>query len=244
MKNRKLLLFLTTFLVALLLASTPILASDSDNGVIRVFGDALITVTPDQCTIILGVETMGPDAMVAVAENAETMNRVIAALKNLDLEDDQVRTGMFSLHPQSNFAWYMDITREEPQYRVFNSITITLDDLEMIGQVIDTAITSGANQVQSIQLGVRDNEAVMLQALRAATLQSRAKAEVIASAAGVEIVGVRSITEDWGSFSPTTQMFSMEMAMVDAVRGLGASTPIIPNDIQIHARVTVEYNIR
>jgi len=244
MKNKKLLIFLTTFLVVLLLASSPILASDSDNGVIRVFGDALVTVAPDQCIIILGVETIGADAAVAVVENAEIMNRVIAALKNLNLRDDQVRTGIFSLHPQTNFSWHMDVTREEPQYRVYNSISITLDNLEMIGQVIDTAISSGANQVQSVQFGVRDTETVMLQALRAATLQARVKADVIAGAANVEIVGIRSIQEDWGSFSPSMSMFNAEVAMLDAASGFRAATPIIPSDVQINARVTIEYNIR
>jgi len=238
-KNRKLPLFLATLLLAMLLAVSPVIASD-DGGVIRVNGDALITVTPDQCIIILGVETINTDAAVAMTENAEIMNRVIAALKSLDLNEEQIRTGIYSVHSQSNFFWQMDIG-DETQYRVYNSLTVTLNDLEMIGQVIDIAILAGANQVQSIQMGVKDSEAVMLQALRAATIQARTKAEVIASAAGVEITGIRSINEDWSSFSPSTQMFQAESVMMDVARGFGVSTPIIPNDIQIFGRVSVEF---
>ena len=246
MKNKKILLFLTTFLVVLLLASSPVLASDGDNGVIRVFGDALITVAPDQCTIILGVETTGTNAEAAMAENNEIMNRVIAALKNLGLSDDQIRTGFFGMSTQSHFSWHMEIPTEENQYRVTNLVTITLDNLEIVEQVVDVAIASGANQVQSVQFGLKDSEAVMLQALRVAVAQARVKAGVIADVAGVEIVGVRSITEDWGSFAPTMGIHQAEWMMMDMVHGFRSapSVTIIPNDVHIHVRVSVEYNIR
>jgi len=247
MKNKKILLFLTTFLVVLLLTSSPILASsDSEDGVIRVFGNAVITVAPDQCIIILGVETIGTDIEATMAESNEAINNVMAALKNLGLNDEQIRTGTFSVSTQSSFSWHMYIPSEETQYRVNNLLTITLDNLDMVGQVVDVAIASGANQVQSVQFGVRDSEALMLQALGTAVNQARVKAGVLASAAGVEITGVRSIQEDWGTFSPAMVQSELNWALMDMARGFSPapSIIIIPNDVHIHANVTVVYNIR
>jgi len=239
--NRKLPLFLITLLVVMLLAASPVIASD--NNVIRVNGEALISVAPDQGIIILAVETVDADARVAVAENAETMDRVVAALKGLGLEDDQIKTGIFRLGPQQPNFWFPEVSREEvPQYRVHNSLTVTLEDLEMIGQVIDTAIDAGANQVQSVHFDLRNREAVMLQALGDAVAQARVKGDVMARAAGVEITGVRSVREEWSSFSPRMSSFQVEMALMDAASGFHPGTAIMPNDVELFANVTVEFS--
>ncbi|MBS3969501.1 MAG: SIMPL domain-containing protein [Clostridia bacterium] len=247
MKNKKLLLILAAFLVLSLLtfnsASSPGIASVPDSsGVIRVIGESMLTASPDQCIIVLAVETIGTDARTAAAENAKSMDKVIAELKRLGLKDDQIKTGTYSLHTQLDHG-YPERPKEQlpTQYRVYNSLTITLNNLEMIGQVIDKAIASGANQVQSVHFELKNNEAVKLQALQAATAQAKSKGEAIAKGAGVKITGIKSISEEGSGYSPFRAAFQKEM-MMDETAGFDPPTTIIPGDVEVYARVVVEYS--
>jgi len=247
MKNKKLLLILATFLVLSLFAfssaSSPGIASVPDSsGVIRVVGESMFTAAPDQSIIVLAVETIDTDARTAVAENAKSMNKVTAELKKLGLKDDQIKTGSYSLHTQLDYG-YPERPKEQlpTQYRVYNSLTITLSNLEIVGQVIDKAVASGANQVQSVRFELKNSEALKLQALQAATAQAKSKGEAIAKGAGVKITGVKSISEEGSGYSPFRAAFQKEMLM-DAADGFYPPTTIIPGDVEVYARVVVEYS--
>ncbi len=246
MKNKKLLIILATFLVlsALTLNSvtSPGVASDTDkDGVITVIGESIITAAPDQGIIVLAVETINADAKTATSENAKSTNAVIAALKKFGLKDDQIKTGSYSVHTYVDYG-YQERTNEKPptQYRAYNSLTITVSNLDTVGQVIDTAISSGANQVQSVSFDLKDSEAVKLQALQKATTQAKAKSEAIAKGANVKITGIKSITEEGSGYSPYRAPFQKEMLM-DTAEGSYAPTPITPGEIEVYARVIIEY---
>lgn len=247
MENKKLLLVLTAFLVLSMVAfnsaSSPGIASVPDsNGTIRVIGESLITAAPDQSIIVLAVETIGSDARTAAAENAKSMDKVVAELKKLGLKDDQIRTGTYSLHTIFDYG-YPERPKEQlpPQYRAYNSLTITLNNLDMVGQVIDKAIASGANQVQSVRFELKNSEAVKLQALQDATAQAKSKGEAIAKGAGVKITGVKSISEEGSGYTPFRTTLQKEMLM-DQADGFSPPTTIIPGDVEVYARVIVEYS--
>lgn len=246
MKNKKLLIILATFLVLSALAlnsvSSPGIASipDSD-GVITVIGESVIKAAPDQSIIVLAVETTSADAKTAVAENAKSTTAVVAALKKFGLKDDQIKTGSYNVYPYVEYV-YEERPQEKPptQYKAFNSLTITISDLDKVGQVIDTAINSGANQVQSVSFDLKNSEAVKLQALQQATIQAKAKGEAIAKGTNIKITGLKSITEEGSGYSPYRAPFQKEMLM-DGVESSNASTPITPGEVEVYARVIVEY---
>jgi len=208
--------------------------------VIRVFGEAEITASPDVARIVLGVETRSETAEEAVSENARLMDGVIEALKAMGLEEEQLETGHYRLHS------YQERQRPEPTegrddyitaYRASNSITITLYDLEASGTVIDTAVKAGANQVQSVSFDLKDAESFKLQALKKATAQARRKAEAVAAGAGVSIKEVKSITEDAAGYTPY-RVRTDDIAAMEADH----PTPILPGDVQVRARVGAEYS--
>ncbi|KUO51769.1 MAG: hypothetical protein APF76_15435 [Desulfitibacter sp. BRH_c19] len=246
--NKKFLLILATLLVltglALNSVSNPTIASVPDNdGVIRVIGESVITAAPDQGIVVVAVETKNADAQKAVAENSKATDKVIAALKSFGLNDDQIKTGSYNVYSYVDYVSPEKLREEQPtQYIAHNSLTITInDDLEKMGQVIDTAIKSGANQVQSVRFELKDSEAVKLQALQAATTQAKSKGEAIAKGAGVTISGIKSISEEGSSYSPYRTSFENESLMMDKDADSGTPTPIVPGNIEVQARVAVEY---
>lgn len=215
--------------------------------IIRVFGEAEISAPPDRAVIVLGVETKGEQAGETVAENARLMEEVVKALQQKGLKKDQLKTGNYHVHSYREYfepSRSMDPLRPkaEPEYkdiyRVYNELSVTLEKFEETGTVIDTAVRAGANQIQSVRFERKNVEDLKLQGLKAATTQAGAKGRAIAASAGLTIKGIKSISEEMSSYTPYRAPL-----MEDSLKiiGAGADTPIIPGDVNIHARVVVEY---
>lgn len=221
-------------------SQNPVLASNSNEKIIRVTGEAVLTAAPDQGTIILAVETRNVNARTAVEENAKLTSAVISALKNMGLNDEQIKTGTYNLYSYNEYIPEKAREEQQVQYRATNTLQITISDLDKVGNVIDAAIKAGANRVQSVQFELKDAEAVKLEALQKATIQARAKAEAMAKGAGVSITGIKTISEDSYGYTPYRASYQRDMIMADAAES-APSTPIVTGDVEVYARVIVEY---
>lgn len=62
-------------------------------------GSASVDVVPDKVSITIGVETDGETAAEASASNTELMEKVIAALRELGITDEQMTTSIYSVLP-------------------------------------------------------------------------------------------------------------------------------------------------
>lgn len=208
--------------------------------IIQVYGEAELSAAPDRAQIVLGVETRSETAQEAVAENARLMSDVMDALKKMGLAEEQLETGSYQLHTQREYKQPSRPGTDEYTliYRASNRLNIKLENIKETGAVIDTAVRAGANQVQSINFELRDAESLKLQALQAATVQAGGKAKAIAGSAGISIKGIKSISEDMASYTPYRAPF-MEDAMLRATGE--TETPVVPGDVKVQARITVEY---
>ncbi len=245
-KKRTLSTVVLCFTLCLFLFSpgVAVFASDAigNEGTIKVMGESVITANPDRCIIVLAIETQGEDSQKVVTENAKLADRVINALKSEGLNEKQVKTGNYSLHSYTDRITTKNNEQEQViRYRAYNSVTITFDKVDQAGKVVDVATKAGANNVQSIQFELKDNQAATLQALQSATRQAKAKAQAIADSADVKLLGIKSITEESAGYTPYRVALAKEM-MADTVGGSAPSTPIVPGDVEIHARVIMEFS--
>src|SRR5690606_2700453 len=87
-------------------------------------------------------------------------------------------------------------------YRAYNELTVTVHDLDTVGNVVDIVLKAGANRILSIRFELKDEEALKLQALQNAATQANAKAVAIAQSAGVTIKGIKVIQEEMSGYSP------------------------------------------
>lgn len=213
-------------------------AADGGNAqrTIRVVGEAEITASPDFARIVLGVETTGESAKTAVQENAEITDKVINALKDFGLKENQISTGSFHVY---SYQQHVDNSSDKyvTCYRVFNELQIKSDNINDVGKLVDIAINAGANQVQRISFEVENQEELMLTALINATLQARKKGEAIAQGAGITIKGIKSISEENTSYTPYRSAYAEENFSKASLQ----DTQIIPGDVNVRARVIAEY---
>jgi uncharacterized protein YggE len=121
-------------------------------------------------------------------------------------------------------------------YTVTNVVEVKTSDLAQVGNVIDTAIRAGANRVNSLTFGLKDDRQARNDALRIAAQNARAKAEVLAAGANVRLGGVLSVQEGY-AVTP--------IAYGDARTTLGAAaaTPVEPGSVDVRATVTLDVAI-
>jgi uncharacterized protein len=213
----------------------------SQTTTLTVDGRAEISVDPDRAVVRLGVNAEGADAVAAQNQVNRTMAVILEAMQGLAIADRAIRTEQLWLNPvYSSGRPRPDGTSDEPRiigYRAGNVISIQLDDLERIGNVIDAGIRAGANQLQGVTFMVRDREAARNSALQDATHNARAQAESIAAAMEMRIVGVRDIIVGGADVRPVAVM--QDMMRMESL----AATQVRPGQVDVSASVTVTYRL-
>lgn len=209
-----------------------------DYGIISVYGEAVITAAPDIARVVMAVETRHESAKTAAEENARLTDAVINALVKAGFDKKQVKTSGYRL---SSYEQQVDPQNREKYmtiYRAYNELTVTVHDLDTVGNVVDIALKAGANRIVSIHFELKDEEALKLQALQNATTQAKAKAVAIAQSAGVTIKGIKVIHEEMSGYSP----YRVSLDQSESAKMMEqAPTPIIPGDVEVTARVKAEY---
>ena len=113
-------------------------------------------------------------------------------------------------------------------------LQLTVRDLDKAGDVVDTATAKGATDVNGLWFEVEDPAKAMDEARAAAIGKARTSAQAMASAAGVTLGAVVSISET-ASFNPGDYY---GRALRDE-----AATQIQPGTQDIQASVTVIFEI-
>lgn len=224
-------------LALLLLIPSALSAQEVDETkTISVIGTASVERQPDQAVIHLSVESFAVDAQSATADNSTRMERVIRALRQLGLKENQIRTQGFSVNPEYDYSSGTPRRQGEDRligYRVRNTVVATINDLELVGRVIDVAIGAGVNRVAGLNFQLRDPEAARNEAIRLAITKARAEAETVAQALGGTLGQALSVSTT-GALPPPRPMaraYAADMAM--------AAPPIEPGVLEVSAQVAI-----
>ena len=210
--------------------------SEEQVNAIMVSGSGSASAQANQATLSLGVWTEDPVASEAIEDNAVLMNAVIDAVKALGIEEDNIKTVTYSVSP--NYDWE---TRRTTGYRVTNMIQIEVEDIDLVGSVIDAAAGAGANSIQGISFGLSDEdaEALAAEAYVQALHNAQEKATLIADTLDLEITGVLSVSES--SYYPYTPYRGVAEATYDTA---SAPTPIIEGSLSVSVTVQVAFSFQ
>ena len=196
--------------------------------------EAVITAEPDQADIDIGVVTQAKNAPDAARENADKVARVLAAVKKLLGKGDEIKTASYSLNP--NYRYPQGGKPEITGYTATNILRIKTSALQNVGTFIDAAMQSGANNINRLIFTLKDEQSAQLQALRLAAQKAKAKADEMASALGLKIVKVLSVTEGERGVRP----IPMPLARSAPMEAMAAApTPVEAGTIEVRASVTI-----
>lgn len=193
-------------------------------------GNGLVAIAPDQAVVTVGAQAQHPTAAEAMAEVNRIAAQILARWQQLGIRREDIRTSAVQVFPV--YTTPREGVQQITGYRASYTLTATLNNLTLVGQAIDAAITSGANVVQGITFGLRDASAARTEALGMAVREARQKAEAIAGAAGLRIRGIDRIVEGG---------VGIQVREIRATNG-AAPTPIEPGTVTVTAQVTVVFN--
>ena len=207
---------------------------------ISVSGTGRVILAPDVADLRLGVSIQRTTVKAARADAATAMTAVIAALKNAGIADKDIQTSAISLQPQYDYS----NNSSQPRltgYFFSNSVAATIRDLDKLGDAIDGALAAGATTLDSVSFRVDDQTKAESQARAAAMADARKKADALASAAGVTISGVSSISE---TIAPTP--YPIMYGATDAAGAAApksVATPVQVGTNEVDVTVAVTYRI-
>jgi uncharacterized protein YggE len=211
----------------------------SDTATLTVTGVGQARLNPDIAFIYIGVRTEGEDVSLAVDENSERTETVIDAMIGMGIAEKDVRTSNFSVYQMDQ--WDFQGTRTGSTFVVENSVFVTVRNLEEIGEVLSTAIESGANNINQISFDVEDRTAALADAREAAVENARAQAEELAALAGVELGAIHSISMYGGGGYPGP-MFGMGGGGF-AYEAAVADVPVMPGELTFSVDVNIVFEI-
>ncbi|MBI3912373.1 MAG: SIMPL domain-containing protein [Armatimonadetes bacterium] len=203
---------------------------------IAVTGEGEVQIPPDLATVQLGVESTSPSAQTAQGEVSERVQQILRRIRALGIPEEQIRTTRLTLLPV--YAGRRPDESGEQRvvgYRATNIVQVEVRDLELAGPVIDAGLAGGANRVEGLTYGLRDDSEPRLRALRQAAAEARRKAAALASALDVGLGPPLEVQEGGGVIVPR---FEMARAAGGAVE-----TPVQPGLITVRANVSVRYRL-
>jgi uncharacterized protein len=191
---------------------------------------------PDVAVISTGVITQSADAATVMRDNAARMARVLAALKRAGVADKDVTTSAVNLSPQYRY------NNNQPPvitgYQANNQVTVRFRDITRSGAILDALVKEGSNEINGPSLTIDKPEAALDEARIAAITAGRARAEVYATAAGMKIKRIVSISENEGmSVVPRPMMQMM-------AKSAEADTVIMPGEQALGMTVTMVFELQ
>ena len=162
------------------------------------------------------------------------MAKVIDAVKAMGIDDKDISTHGLSLRPR-----YDREGQNVDAYVATNNVSVIVRDLDQVGEVLDAGFDAGANVAGGVQFSIADPTDSRNQAMELAVADARDRADVLANAAGVTIVGVTSVAEDSGGYPSPRAMSNVVLESA----AMGFATPIESGELTISVRVRVVYSI-
>jgi uncharacterized protein YggE len=208
---------------------------------LNVSGVGIVYLTPDIAYITIGVNTQRENASEAVNANQEQTTAVIQAIKDAGVADKDIRTNNFSIWSNPQYDEFGQLSGAV-NYVVDNTVNVTVRDIDKLGDLLDAAITAGANSIYSIQFDVEDKTAAQQEARTKAVEDAKAEATGLAETSGVTLDVIQNI-----SYYESGGAYYYDMGYGKGGGGAAvesATVPIQPGQLAVTVTVNITYIIK
>ncbi len=215
---------------------------------VNVVGQGKVSYQPDTAEVTIGVQVdRAYSAELAMKQLNQKMEKIIAAIKAVEVPAEDITTQNFSLSPQYD---YRDNVQTSGGYNANQQILAKVKNLnvssEKLAKVIGEATKAGANQIVGINFSVSNLEELKQQARIKAIGDAKGKAGALADAAGVRLGKVVGWWENLIQ-APGVQNYNYGgYGGGEKGSGMGAGgSPVVPTGSQeIIIEVNVNYKVK
>ena len=202
---------------------------------INVTGTGVVETEPNMAVISLAVTHDAATAGEAMAQVSEEMTALLARLTALGIASNDVQTNRLSLNPiWDNRPSQNDEPPKIVGFVASNGVHIRVRGLTTLGSILDAVITEGANEMSGLRFTVDDPKPLQDAARARAVADALDKAEQLASAAGVTLGPLRTMSDSGGNRAPVMK----EMSAARSVE-----VPLAAGEISLSASVSMSFDI-
>ncbi len=244
MKMATVLTALSLALLPFAAAAQPVGAAQSGAATLVVSGEGTVERSPDIARLAVSIVTNDDNAARSAGKNTDIYNALKARAGSLGIAASGVKTSAFNVrfvpHPPKG----LPPEQREPRYGYVTSRSLSIDvtPIENVGKVVDAANAVGATDIGDVSFDLRDRKSAYREALAAAFNDAKANAAALASAGGLHIVRVKTVSSESARATPYPGPVMMRVAAAEAAP---SPTQIEPNGpIVVRASVTVVYDIQ
>lgn len=216
---------------------------------ITVTGEGEVFAIPDTAEFTFTVEESA-DTVTAVQERVgDRVNAALDALRGEGIEDSNIRTVSFELHPK--YEWQpltcvrypCDQRQVQRGFTLAQSIQVKVKDLGKAGDVLERVTATGVQNVSGLSFTLADEEVKRAEARALAIEEARKKADQLADDLGVALVRIVGFSEG-GSYPEPY----LARDMVELQSGIGGAAPkaapLPSGENRIASNVSITYEIR
>ncbi len=198
---------------------------------ITVTGTGMVSGTPNQLTLDMGVQVNGASVDSALQQASQAVDQVTAALRASGVAASDIQTSGLYIQPN-----YESGSQSPSSYGASESLTATLVSIGTAGSQIGAAVHAGGNAatVDGISLNLTDTSTLLATARARAVADARTKAAQYAQALGQQLGPVISISDQ-------TQTPTVAVPAGAQAGSANSSVPISPGSQQLSVSVTVVY---
>ena len=149
-------------------------------------------VAPDVASLVIGLVSVGKTVDETTTANADTMTKVLAAVRAAGIDPRFIRTQQINLQPRFARTGPNDYDGQAQisGYVARNSVVVTIARLDRAPAVIAAAYQAGANSVQGPNFSLQDDKAALTAARLDAVRRARAAADDYAKGFGLRVLRV------------------------------------------------------
>ncbi len=209
--------FVFLFLVKIFNISYPFehrVINTTESSELSVVGEGKVEVVPDTAYVEAGITvSRAATAELAKEQMSKVNNAIIAALKDLGIKKEDIKTSNFSIYPEyeygdlpvmpmteSSSAGSEPAVISNPRSRIAGysgnaSVSVKIRKTDQASQVIERVTAAGANQVSGARFTVDNPERFREEARNKAIANAKEQAEKLSKSLGIRLGRVTNFIE-------------------------------------------------
>lgn len=208
--------FLSTFILSMILAQAQ--ANQGDR-LVSVSGECSLQVIPDRGSITVTIDHLNRDVKISTQKTAEVYSKFKKEIESLNLKGMELKTTEYQVFEQKDWEKNTQVSKG---FRARMGLNISTEEIARLGDIMNAASKQGITDVSNLNTYVSDSKLKSLETscLKEAAVDSRKKADALASALNAKVKEVVTITTaDVNLPTPRpyeARMMHKSMAMNDA----------------------------
>ena len=220
--------------------SYPVRVMTTQASDLSVVGEGKVEVVPDQASLEAGILVANARTIEAAQQEIdEKNNAIVAALGELGIPAEDIKTSNYSVNPNQDYN--PGASGGITGYNGNVTVTITINRLDLVSQVTQAVTTAGANQVYNVNYTVENPEKFREEARNKAIENAKEQAQKMAASLGIRLGKVVNVVESSPGNGP---IMPYERSMSLDSMG-GANAPVLqPGTQEITSVVTLYFEKR